>query len=446
MRKYMIITLSILLVIIISLTLYSKFVYPPIPSIESVGLDDNKIIVKYNINRNNINNEVYCILMKDNNTPNENDSNWILAENNTCTYEIDNNKYTVYLKNKNNRIIKVEESSNLGKVINVSVNKNKIYLPLNGTYTPTLTFDTIGNVPKNVEWTSKDSNIASVDENGLITAHTKGSTTITASILDKTATIEVISTNLIINRPKKYNNKKKYLTCGLYSKEDNDLLDEILKDRVNEVGYKTRSGPVEAARFLALEFPYKIRYFSENGRLTYASKIDGEGRYYHQGLYLHSSRFKGLANSNQGPQSWGCNMYSKPSHGVRRNGFDCSGFISWVLLNGGFDVGDIGAGVTGAKDLTDIGKRTHFTAKLIKDGKVKVGDLLSSSGPGGGHIAIIVGEDDNNYYVAESLWYNPYIGVVIVAYSKKTIFNRYYWVMLMDSYYKEDGKLTKMWY
>ena len=74
------------------------------------------------------------------------------------------------------------------------------------------------------------------------------------------------------------------------------------------------------------------------------------------------------------------------------------------------------------------------------------GDLLSSSGPGGGHIAVIAGEDDNNYYVAESLWYDPYISVTLVKYSKKTVFKRYYWVMLMDSYYKEDGELTKMWY
>ena len=249
-----------------------------------------------------------------------------------------------------------------------------------------------------------------------------------------------------LNRPKAFNNKKKYLSCGQYTKEQNDLLDEILFDRVDTVGRKTRAGVVEAARFITLEFPYKIRYFSENGRLTYASKIDGEGRYYHLGLYLHSSRFKSLANSSQGPKTWGCNMYSRPSHGTRRNGLDCSGFIAWVVLNGGFNPGDIGAGVTGAKDFTDLGKKTRFTSSLIKSGKVKVGDLLSSSGPGGGHIAVIAGEDDNNYYVAESLWYDPYISVTLVKYSKKTVFKRYYWVMLMDSYYKEDGELTKMWY
>lgn len=28
------------------------------------------------------------------------------------------------------------------------------------------------------------------------------------------------------------------------------------------------------------------------------------------------------------------------------NGLDCSGFVSWVLLNAGYNPGDLGAGVT----------------------------------------------------------------------------------------------------
>ena len=144
--------------------------------------------------------------------------------------------------------------------------------------------------------------------------------------------------------------------------------------------------------------------------------------------------------------TWGCQLYSGPSHGKRSNGFDCSGFVSWVLLNGGFDVGDIGAGLASHLDLTDYGKRTKTSTDLIKQKKIKVGDLLSSEGPSGGHIAIIVGEDDNTYYVAESLWTSPNVAVVIIGYPKKTIFNRYYWVMLMDDYYKEDGNLTSLWY
>ena len=444
------ITISIILLFLslalLFLAIYAKYYYPPIPSITSVGLDGNKIIVNFDISKHNYNNEIYCLLLKSNEVVDTNDQNWKLASNNKCSFEIDKDSYTVYLKNKHNKVVKVEETSKLGEIKAISINKKKVYLPIGGTYTPTLTFDFVGNIDKNVVWKSDNSEIATVSEDGLITAKKDGKTKVSASVGDKSEVIEVISSKLIVERPKAFNSKKKYLTCNQFTKEENDLIDEILFERVDSVGRKTRAGVVEAARFITLEFPYKIRYFSENGRLTYASKIDGEGRYYHLGLYLHSSRFKNLANSSEGPQTWGCNMYSRPSRGVRRNGLDCSGFISWVVLNGGFNPGDIGAGVTGAKDFTDLGKKTRFTPELIKSGKVKVGDLLSSSGPSGGHIAVIAGETDDSYYVAESLWYNPHISVTLVKYSKKTLWKRYYWVMLMDSYYKEDGKLTKMWY
>ena len=278
-----------------------------------------------------------------------------------------------------------------------------------------------------------------------ITGISNGETKVYAFLGDKEKSIDVVVSKLIVKAPKKFNNNKKYLPCEKYTKADNDLLDTILADRVKDAGYRTRAGVVEAARFLTLEFPYKIRYFSENGRLS-INKVDGEGRYYHKGLYLHKSRFSGISKSMHGPEIWGCSLYSNPSKGYRSNGLDCSGFVSWVLLNGGYNVGDIGAGITSTKDLTDYGKRIRFNADVVKSGKVKTGDLLSSGGYSGGHIAIIVGQDSKYYYVAESLWTSPNVAVIIKAYSKKTLFNRYYYVMLMDSYYKEDGNLTDLWY
>ena len=159
-----------------------------------------------------------------------------------------------------------------------------------------------------------------------------------------------------------------------------------------------------------------------------------------------------------GKATWGCSLYSRPSKGYRSNGVDCSGYITWVLLNGGFDVKDVGAGVSaGVLDLTDYGKKTRLTDDVLKSGKIKIGDLLSSEGPAGGHIAMIVGEDDNYYYVTESLWTPPNVSVTIIAYpktsaiKKKTgstravVNDRYYWVMLMDNYYKEDENVTKHW-
>jgi len=75
----------------------------------------------------------------------------------------------------------------------------------------------------------------------------------------------------------------------MFFKDYNDLLDEILMNRINKVGYKTRAGV----------------------------KIDEKGRYYHTGLFLDESRYNNTS--------------------MRKNGFDCSGFISWMILYGILD-------------------------------------------------------------------------------------------------------------
>lgn len=426
---------------------YRNHYTPAIPTVTAVKISDNVVEVKYQVEEYKKDKDMFC-LKKLSNENIEDDDAWTKAQNNKCNFIIDDNTYDFYLRNNYGTVIKINEASDLGNILRLTLDKEKIYLAINGTHTPTLTISSVGYADKTIKWTSEDDKIAIVDENGTIKGTKKGNTKVTAKVMDKEITIDVVVTDLITVRPKSFNNKKKYLSCNKYTEEDNNLLDEILKDRINTVGYKTRAGAVEAARFLALEFPYKIKYFSENGRMgerTY--KVDGEGRYYHEGLYLHSSRYKNIKYKAEGPKTWGCTMYNRVSHNRNANGLDCSGFITWVLVNGGFDPGDIGAGVSpGIKDLTDYGEKTIFNAKVIKSGKVKVGDLLSSTGPGGGHIAMIVGEDSEYYYVAESLWTSPNVGVVILPYSKKNLFKRYYYVMLMDSYYKEDGKLTKLWY
>ena len=446
-HKLFIILLSSFILLGIFVLLYRNFFACTTPQIRSVTIEDNKVNIKfYNIKSWRYKrNKIYCLYTKSKDTPTPKDTNWKETKGDICSFDIDDNTYYAYLMNENNEIFEVKQVEKLGKVTEFNINKDKIYLALDDTYTPTLDYKTVGNIEKKIYYSSENEEIASVSESGVITAKKAGNTKIHIKIGNEEKVIDVISTNLIVKKPKKYNNKKKYLPCGKYNESENDLLDEILKDRVETAGYKTRAGVVEAARFLALEFPYKIRYFSENGNVA-TNKIDAEGRYYHQGLYLHKSRYKNVSKSWAGPKTWGCSMYSRPSKGNRPNGLDCSGFVSWVLLNGGFDVGDLGAGVSAHKDLTDFGKKTKFNASVVKSGKVKVGDLLSSGGVMGGHIAIIVGEDDKYYYVAESLWTPPNVGVVIIPYSKSNLWNRYYWVMLMDSYYKEDGNITKLWY
>ena len=114
-----------------------------------------------------------------------------------------------------------------------------------------------------------------------------------------------------------------------------------------------------------------------------------------------------------------------------------------ALLNGGYNPGDIGAGITSVKDLTDLGEKKKITSSILNLKTVKVGDLLHNTWAGG-HIAIIVGINSNYYYVAQAIWFDE-DGVVINKYSKNDIINKYDEVILMDKYYKKDGKLSNMW-
>lgn len=256
----------------------------------------------------------------------------------------------------------------------------------------------------------------------------------------------VVSDNIVVPH---IDTKKKQLGCNVYDEENANLLDEILASRVDKAGRSTRAGVVAAARFLTLEFPYRIPYFYENGRLHESNphRADGEGRYYHIGLYLHKNKFSSIVKKVAGPATWGCGLINyepNPPNYIpltkMPNGLDCSGFVSWTILNGGFDIGDLGAGPTNYNyELPDTGEFTKLTNEVIASNIIKPGDLMSMSG----HIAIVIGIDENNIYVAESL--PRFRGVVANTYSKTKINKTFSHVVLMDRVYQNDGNLTYMW-
>ena len=87
--------------------------------------------------------------------------------------------------------------------------------------------------------------------------------------------------------------------------------------------------------------------------------------------------------------------------------------------------------------LNKVIKTTLFY--LIKSNKIKAGDLINWCG----HIAIIIGVDEENFYIAESL---PYLGgVVAKIYPKKSVMNTFEYVVLMDKFYEKDGNYTAYW-
>ena len=370
--------------------------------------------------------ELYCIL--DTTTPSD-EANWIKSSKDKCKLEyIDNGN--IYIK-KDDKITNVTKKELYAEIKEVE----EIYIPLNGYYNPFLYI--IGNTD-NIKYMNYDEDIISIEDN-LIKGISDGSTKLTILLNDKTYRIIVNVSSLIVDRD--INRSKDYLICNKYSEKENDELDLILKNRINNVGYQTRASVVEAARFLVLDFPYKINYFYENGRQT-TNKVDGEGRYYHEGLYLNSTRYKNLTGSttlnNRG--SWGCSIYSTPVKEYLDNGLDCSGFVSWALLNGGFDVKDVGAGWSDEEDLTDYGE-VKDTIDSIND--IKVGDLLHSDDLGG-HIGIIIGKDNNYFYVAQAIWYDDN-SVTVTKFNFNELYEKFPNVVLMDNYYKKDGYLTNMW-
>lgn len=407
---------------------------------------------KYNPETNTITIEVKRKINKYNdyfecNAKNENNNIYkSVGSNNKCSLTLKlNSKYKIYLTNKIGTISEmINLNDNIDNVLSFKFKSNEIYLIKDEEYKITYYDVTLDKVDYNFK--IKDENIAKIKDNKIIGV-SPGVTTLYSDKTKETVTITVTD---LLTKPYATKDKKKPLPCNIYSEEDNKLLDKILAYKINESGYQTRAGAVAAARFLTLEFPYRIAYFYENGRVHSSGVhyVDGEGRYYKVGLYLNDYKKQDIIAKYRGPAIWGCNLTNLENNAaygyipgrLMPNGLDCSGFVSWVLKNAGFDPGDVGAGETEYPyQMTDLGEYTKLTNELISSNKIKVGDLINFWG----HIAIIIGIDDSNIYVAESLSYIG--GVRAMIYDKKTITKTFTHVVLMDEYYKEDGNLKNMW-
>lgn len=446
----------LIVVMLVTFLIYANFKIPPY--ITNIEITDSKRFedqVIFNVEVANYffkyNKNTWCSLIKEDEKISDANVAWIKAVNGYCSFTVQSGNYNVFVKDSYGNINDIESQKvTINKLLDIKVNKDTIYMWKGRSETLKYELSTIGELKTEVTWKSDNDNIATVDNYGNVVGVDYGETYVRAiSSEGKSRAVKVIVTNLIRKPVIDFN--KSYIKCKQFSETEANMVDSILFDRVDSAGYQTRAGVIAAARFLALEFSYRIPYFAENGRLkNYApyKHVDGEGRYYHRGLYLNENKFKDISSSFVGPCIWGCDLQTfteLPEFTYGKyypNGLDCSGFVTWALLNGGFDIGDIGAGENAEhEDLDDLGTKVYITDELMNSGRVKVGDLIGLNG----HMAILVGWDDSNYYIAESL--NNTGGVVITTVSRnKLVHNSIYkYIILMDDVYKSDGNYTNMW-
>lgn len=368
--------------------------------------------------------------------------------NHECVITVKNQKDEVFIHTTWNSLsITIEPKMN--EIIDFEISESFLYLAVGETKKIEVSLEKLGNPDQNITMKSKDENIVIIEDN-ILKGTGSGETTVTVTAGNVKKEIKVIVTDLITVPTLK--TKKDFLKCGIYSEENSILLDKILEYRIEKSGYQTRAGVVAALRFLTLEFPYQLNYFFESGRLnnnTGGNYVDGEGRFYHKGLYLHQNKYKELVKTKYGPAIWGCPLTNWQEEagflpGVRYpNGLDCSGFITWAMFNGGFDPKDTGAGDNPwtNDDLSDLGPHIPITMELLKSNTLKAGDIIATDG----HIAMIGGIKDEVVYVAESTTY--WRGVVMhpYTYSELVATDKLTYVIRMDDYYKEDGNYSLYW-
>lgn len=363
-----------------------------------------------------------------------------------CTFNLTSGKHKIYIKKDDNILTKEFEikPEYLGTFSSTMDVLDTYYLAVGGKKSFNFTFDYKEDFDKEVYYKVEDKEVLKVEDNKMYGLK-KGTTKVTATLKDgNSKTYNVMVTDLIVSPTMA---KKTRLTCNRYTLEESILLDKILASRVEEAGLGTRAGVAASARFLSLEFPYAIRYFYENGRLENWGKkdyIDAEGRYYHVGLYLHKSKFEDIVSSTKsGPAIWGCPLmeYSEDRMGI--NGLDCSGFVTWAMLNGGFDSKDVGSGNEELIDgeLYDYGTHNEITKEYMKKNTYKPGDYIASDG----HAALIVGVDEKYVYVAEAYYADVKVSKFEKYNELPNLYSLTFITEMNEIYPNGDGNITLMW-
>ena len=453
--------LSIVLAVLVLINILSE----PVISYSINSNTEDHANVSVIINDKSIIKKAYKICI-DNNPVADDNTNWEQYDKNN-SFDLVSDTYYIHVKDSLNKTISTDSIINSTLYIDIDDNLKYPFYPINEDLDLSYKVLTIGK-DDNLKIESSDENIISVNDNKF---HTNGVGTCTITIssgnISDSVDIEVTDLYTGIDTDSM---SKPILNKTICDSIQAHKLDQVLEIMVNDAGYKTRAGVVAAARFLTLQFPYRLAYFAESGKLDSTNDprvSDGEGRYYHKGLYLSEDKFEDIVASIYGLRYWGqyfmedtttdhsrdaefleggltvADLGSSLYKMKRPNGLDCGGFVSWCYYNAGFDFGDMGAGGPGTYGMSILGERVSITDELLKSDRIKAGDLCGFIG----HVGIVIGVEDDYIWIADTIR----SGTKVRRYERNVeSFNAlgedsFTYFMLMDSEYLEDGNYTPMW-
>ena len=327
---------------------------------------------------------------------------------------------TVMSENKKMAICDIEVKE---KVTKITIDKKEATTSVGNKVTLKAILEPIDSKAE-VTWSSSDTSIATVNA-GVVTGVKSGEVTITAKAGALSATskikVKIVTTSDIYTFKYVQNQMDKPLIgCNTYTASDRAKLEDQLARAVERVGYGTRAGVVEAARFLVGALDYRIPYLGPK-----KAEVDPErilGMYSKKGLNIGHNR------------GWGCYVYGW------RQGMDCTNFVSWAFKQNGLSLNDVYS--------------THNTFDSTSAvSRIRPGDLMLSpcynscrfEGTHFSHVGIVIGVTSDKIYVAESTT-GTINSIVITVLEKNNMPTRYKFatVRIYDKY-PAEGKLTDMW-
>lgn len=222
-----------------------------------------------------------------------------------------------------------------------------------------------------------------------------------------------------------YANNKNHIQCGTGSQYNTGL-----KNAVRTAGFKTRNGVVAAALYLSSHINVHIPYFWSGGHSHSYNKYQDFG-----------DNFIGVSDK------WGCsvNMIGAGTDKQRPGlpypfGMDCSGFVNWAILNGGYYTGESSQHVNVPTGSTAFSSLSGISVTPIKaeqaSGKIKPGDIAFKTG----HVGLVVEVHDDKYFVAEEKGAD--YGLVI---SELSYGERFTDIVLMDNFYSTYKNNEQLW-